>query len=227
MRRLPAAVLVDQDGTVVDTEPVWEKCESAILSDMGGVLTPQMRFRMVGGPLRRTIDVMNEAAARPRPAAELEAELVEAVARIIDVDGAPWMPQTEPFMKRVKGVGIPIGLVTSAWGRIARAVAAQAPAGGFDLVIAGDEVARPKPAPDAYLEAANRLGVAITECVIVEDSPTGIRAAVESGAHVVVIPNELAVEASPAYSRVNSLDELDEEALGRIMAGERIDTFRG
>ncbi|WP_022867755.1 HAD family hydrolase [Schaalia vaccimaxillae] len=224
MSQLPAAVLVDQDGTVVDTEPVWERCEGELLSSMGGVLTRQMRTQMVGGPLRTTVEVMLSAAPHPRPVDEVEAELVDAVANYIHEHGAPWMKETPAFISRVRSMGVPIGLVTSAWGRIARAVAAQAPSGGFDLVIAGDEVAQPKPAPDAYLEAARQLSVDIRNCVVVEDSPTGIRAGVASGAHVVVIPGEIAIPASPDYSRLSSLEELTEEALIRLTAGEIIDT---
>ncbi|MDC4233358.1 HAD family phosphatase [Actinomyces sp. B33] len=222
---LPAALLVDQDGTMVDTEPYWEESEAALLAELGGTLTPRMREQMIGGPLRRTIDVMLAAAARTRDPEQMEIDLVERVAAKIEASGPPWMPAAPDFIARTRSLGIPLALVTSAWARIARTVADGAPAGGFDLVVAGDEVDRPKPAPDAYLEAARRLGAPIGDCLVVEDSPTGIRAGLASGARVVVIPGVLPIGPSADYSRLTSLESLTATVLERLAAGERIDEF--
>lgn len=220
---LPKAILLDQDGTIIDSEPLWENAERAMTEALGGVLTAEMRQRMIGGPLRETIDLILEASGAERDPAELEDELVTEVAGLIGADGVPWMPGVPEFFARVGEAGVPLGLVTSSRRRICDVVVPAAPEPGFAKIVSGDDVARLKPAPDAYLEGARRFGVDIADCLVVEDSPTGIRAAVDSGAVVVVIPGVADVPASPDYSRLKSLDDLTLERIEALMAGERLD----
>lgn len=220
---LPAALLLDQDGTLIDSEPLWERAEAEMTRSLGGELSASMRERMIGGPLRTTIEVILEATGARRDPGELELELVTEVAGLVSAEGIPWMPGVPALFERMGAAGVPLGLVTSSWRLIADGVAAAAPAPGFTHVVTGEEIARPKPDPDAYLEGARRFGADIRDCVAVEDSPTGILAALASGARVVVVPGVLDVPASPRYSRIRSLDDLTVERLERLMAGERFD----
>ena len=219
---LPAAILVDQDGTMIDSEPIWERAERAMTESLGGVLTPEAREKMIGGPLRDTALLMLELSGADVDPADIENRLVAEVARLVGED-VPWMEAAPGFLARAGEMGVPVGLVTSSWRRITEVVAAAAPAPGFAAVVAGDDVARPKPAPDAYLEGARRFGAPIERCLIVEDSPTGIRAAVASGAVVAVVPGVVEVPLSEEDSRFASLDELTGEVVERLMAGERFD----
>ncbi len=220
---LPQARLLDQDGTLIDSEPLWEQAEAEMMHSLGGELTREMREKMIGGPLRTTIDIMLEATGANRDPQELEIQLVSEVARLVQSGGVPWMPGVHSLFDRMSAAGVPLGLVTSSWRLIADGVARAAPEPGFARIVTGEDIARPKPDPDAYVEAARLFGADIRRCVAVEDSPTGIRSALASGAIVVVIPGVVEVPASPAYSRLQCLDELSIEMLEALMAGERFD----
>ena len=220
---LPEALLLDQDGTLIDSEPLWEQAEAEMMRSLGGELTRDMREKMIGGPLRTTIDIILEATGANRDPQELEIQLVSEVARLVQSGGVPWMPGVHSLFDRMNAAGVPLGLVTSSWRQIADGVAQAAPEPGFARIVTGEDIARPKPEPDAYVKAARLFGADIRRCVAVEDSLTGIRSALASGAIVVVIPGVVDVPASPAYSRVTCLDDVSIELLEALMAGERFD----
>lgn len=223
MSALPEALLMDQDGTTVNTEPLWEASESALVTEMGGVLTPEVRRQMIGEPLEVTVRLMNSVAANPRDEALLREQLIERMATLIDEGGAPFFPGVAPLVARMRADGVPIAMVTATVRRIAGAVAAACPGGGFDLLVTGDDVSRAKPDPEPYLLAASRLGVDITRCLVVEDSVTGLTAASRAGAIPVAIPCEVPIPEDPRWSRVKALEDLDRDLVARLMAGERVD----
>lgn len=224
MTALPAALLVDQDGTLVDSEPVWEEAERDLTASLGGVLTADMRRGMVGAPLSVTVRAILGASGSRLPPEQVGEVLVERVADLLAARPVPWIRPVVDLMERCRRRGVRSALVTSSYSRIAEVVAPRIP-GGVDAVVAGDDVDRPKPAPDAYLEAARRLGVEIRDCLVLEDSPSGVEAGLACGARVVAIPNQLAIPARPGLSRLRSADDLDEEVLARIMAGRDVDTL--
>lgn len=220
----PAAVLFDQDGTVADTEPVWMASETAIVERHGGTWSHELGLQMVGNPLLVSARIMIEQAHLPMTPDEVVTELLELVRQSLQEHGVPWLPGIPELFGRLRGAGIPYALVTSSYWRVVEVVAELAPHGGFDAVVAGDDVARAKPAPDAYLLAAEKLGVNVHDCLVVEDSPSGITAGLASGAHVVGIPCVLPVDPRPGLSRLNSVSELDDAMVSRIMSGEVVDT---
>ncbi|WP_052450556.1 HAD family hydrolase [Actinomyces polynesiensis] len=221
---LPAAVLLDQDGTIVNTEPVWMAAETAIVEEHGGTWSHELGLQMVGNPLLVSASIMIEQAHLPMTPEEVVAELLEHVRRSLQEQGVPWLPGIPAFLGRLHDAGIPVALVTSSYRRVVEVVAARAPHGGFATVVAGDDVSEPKPAPEPYLVAARRLGVDIADCLVVEDSPSGITAGLAAGATVVGIPCVLPVEPRPGLNRVNSPDELDLATMRGMMAGEVVDT---
>lgn len=223
---LPQALLVDQDGTLVDSEPVWERAERDLTESLGGVLTAQMRRTMVGAPLSVTVEAILEASGARLPPEEVGEVLVGRVAEILRTSPVRWIQPVVDLMDRCRRTGARTALVTSSYRQIADVVAPRIP-GGVDLVVAGDDVARAKPAPDAFIEAARRLGVPLERCLVLEDSPSGVEAGLASGARVVAIPNQLEIPARTGLSRVASADELDAQTLGRIMSGEDVDTLSG
>jgi beta-phosphoglucomutase-like phosphatase (HAD superfamily) len=93
----------------------------------------------------------------------------------------------------VREAGVPAALVTMSIRRMAEAVAAAVPFDAFSLIVAGDEVAEPKPHPEPYLLAAARLGVDPAGCVAIEDSPPGLASAVAAGTRAVGVPNAVAL----------------------------------
>ncbi|WP_456817343.1 HAD family hydrolase [Cellulomonas sp. URHB0016] len=215
----PAAVLWDMDGTLIDTEPFWIAAEVELVEAHGGVWTHEDGLAMVGssmdvsaGVLRsRGVDLPDEAIA-----AFLNSRVGAGVAA-----GVPWQPGAERLLLDLQAAGVPMALVTSSFRVLAEPFARAARF--FDVVVAGDDVVRPKPDPEPYLRAAEALGVDVTVCVAVEDSRSGIASAVASGAHVVAVEVMQPVAPRPGLSRVASLEDLTLDDLARIAAGERLD----
>jgi HAD superfamily hydrolase (TIGR01509 family) len=127
---------------------------------------------------------------------------------LVDAEGVPLRPGAREWLGFVAGMGIPLGLATSSGPALVRERLGEL-VSIFDAVVTRADVARGKPHPDLYLEAAARLGVAPEECLAVEDSPTGARAALAAGMPVVVIPDLVPTPPDVAERLVGVLDSLD------------------
>lgn len=224
--QLPAAVLWDMDGTLVDTEPFWIAAETALLARYGAHWSHEQALQLVGSALpesgRILADHVERTTGTRLDAAAVVDELIEAV--ITQVSAAVvWRPGALELLRALGAAGVPCALVTMSYRTLAGTVAAMVP-GAFSVVVAGDEVERGKPAPDPYLRAAELLGVDPVSCVVVEDSPTGVASGEAAGAHVLACPHMVPIPAAPGRSRVASLAEVDVAALGRIAAGRPLDT---
>ena len=125
----------------------------------------------------------------------------------------PWRPGARDLLAKLRTEEIPCALVTMSWRRMAEAVLAELPRGSFAATIVGDEVRRGKPHPEPYLAAARALSVSPRDCVVLEDSPTGVRSATAAGCHVIVIPHIVDVPRSRGHRQVGSLTELSVDTL--------------
>ncbi|MCO0633152.1 HAD family phosphatase [Micrococcus yunnanensis] len=194
LRRLPRAVLWDMDGTLVDTEPLWNAVQRRLVVEHGGTWSEDLAASLVGRPL-------DEGARRLQ-----EAGLDLPVQRIIDltmdevvqgvVGGVPWRPGARELLVALAEAGVPGALVTMSHAPLARALAERAPAGTLDVVVSGDMVSRGKPNPEAYrlglqLLAERTPGLTAADCVAVEDSPVGVGSAVAAGLPTVGVPSVL------------------------------------
>ncbi|NAZ77976.1 HAD-IA family hydrolase, partial [Kineococcus sp. T13] len=188
---LPAAVLWDMDGTLVDTEPWFTEAVADLVAAGGGALSARDRDDLVGADLWATAAVAIRAGARAG-AAEVVEEVVAAVRHRLR-GGVPWRPGARELLHAVRAAGIPTALVTMSFRGIAEEVVRSAGPGAFDVVVTGDEVVRGKPDPEAYLRAADLLGVDVRRCVVVEDSPPGVAAGTAAGAAVVAVPGGAAL----------------------------------
>ena len=222
VRLLPAAVLWDMDGTLIDTEPFWIGAETDLVEAHGGVWTHEDGLSLVGNPMlvsagklqERGVDLSLEDIVD-----FLNRRVAEGVAA-----GIPWQPGAEQVLADLHDAGVPMALVTSSVRMLAEPFAAAA--GRFDVVVSGDEVARAKPDPEPYLTAARLLGVDVADCVAVEDSRAGIASALASGARAVAIEVMQPVAAQPGLTRIASLTDLTLPTLGRIVGGEVLDLRR-
>ena len=136
---------------------------------------------------------------------------MEVVERLLDgvitrvADQLPWRPGAPELLAECVAGGIPCVLVTMSWRRLADAVISSAPTGSFVASVTGDEVRHGKPDPEPYLTAAATLGVDPSECVAIEDSPTGVASALAAGCATLGVPHVVPVAAAPGLTLVDSL----------------------
>jgi HAD superfamily hydrolase (TIGR01509 family) len=205
--RRPAAVLWDLDGTLVDTEPYWIECEYELVEAHGGTWSDEHALAIVGADLRESARYIREHGQVDLPIDEIVNQLLDGViARVRR--SMPWRPGARDLLAQLRTEKIPCALVTMSWRRLADAIVAELPRGSFAAMIVGDEVRRGKPHPEPYLTAARALSVSPRECVVLEDSPTGVRSATAAGCHVIAIPHIVEVPPRRGLRRIDSLAEL-------------------
>jgi sugar-phosphatase len=181
------ALLLDMDGLMVDSEPLWFQVERDFARARGGEWTAELWTGCIGQGMAHTLRVMREAfgfAIDPeRDAAEIVASFIARVGELA------LKPGCEELVAAARDAGVPRAVASSSARRLVDATLARfALRDRFDAVVTGDCVARPKPAPDIFLEAAARLGVAPAACVVLEDSLAGVRAARAAGMRAIAVP---------------------------------------
>lgn len=219
--RLPAAVLWDMDGTLVDTEPLWHAAEVALTARSGLPFTLQDHAAMIGMPLINAGEVLRSRGVDLSPT-----EIVDRLVADVLADlrrEVPWQPGILDVLADLRQAGVPCAMVTMSYRPLAEAVAAGAPAGTFTTIVAGEEVTEGKPHPEAYLRAAAELGVDPGECVALEDSVPGVASAYASGARTIGIQHIVPVAPRPGLSRLDSTRRLSMDLIVRVANGETID----
>lgn len=202
------AVLLDMDGTLVDTEHFWWQAESSLLADLGHPLDDSHRAMVVGGPMTRVVDYLIDVTGVELTAAELSLGISQRFTELL-TSGVPLMPGAERLLAELSAQGVPTALVSASHRRDIDLVMLSLGAENFAFSVAGDEVTRTKPHPDPYLVAAARLGAEPARCVVVEDSPTGVRSAESAGCTVLAVPSVATIEEVPGRTVVASLEQVD------------------
>jgi HAD superfamily hydrolase (TIGR01509 family) len=183
----PAAVLFDNDGLTLDTEPIWTRAEEALFARYGSTFTLDHKRYLLGSSPAVSARKLEELLGRP--GAALGAELQELTIASF-ADGVAPMPGAVELIEALKEAGVPVGLVSNSTRRfVDAALEAAGLATTFDVTVVGDEVAAAKPAPDAYLAGAAALGADPARCVALEDSPTGLEAARAAGMRTIGVPS--------------------------------------
>ncbi|WP_348981078.1 HAD family hydrolase [Microcella alkalica] len=201
--RLPAAVLWDMDGTIVDTEPYWMRAETELIESFGGSWSADDGLQLVGSGLLDAAAIIREAGV-DLPLPEIVDRLTDRVMALIAQE-VPWRPGARELLGELRAAGVRTALVTMSLRRMALTVADALGSDAFDLVVAGDDVTRPKPHPEPYLTAAERLGVSIRDCIAIEDSEFGLVSAVASGAATIGVPCHVTLHAAPTHELWPSL----------------------
>jgi sugar-phosphatase len=181
------ALVLDMDGLMVDSEPLWFQVERDFARARGAEWTPELWAGCIGQGMAYTLRVMHEAfgfAIDPdRDTAEIVGSFVARVGELA------LKPGCAELVAAAREAGVPLAVASSSARRLVEATLARfGLRDRFDAVVTGDCVARPKPAPDIFLEAAARLGVAPAACVVLEDSLAGVRAARAAGMRVIAVP---------------------------------------
>jgi HAD superfamily hydrolase (TIGR01509 family) len=204
------AVLWDMDGTLVDSEKLWDVSLAALYEKLGGRLSPAVRASMVGSVAENTMRIVyTDLGLELDPAAMAESSrwLNDYTARLFE-RGLPWCEGAKELLDELAAERTPMALVTNTQRALTdRALKSIGPQ-YFSVTVCGDEVDNGKPAPDPYLRAAELLGVAPEKCLAVEDSVTGSAAAESAGCPVLVVPNDVEVPRGRGRRHVSSLAEL-------------------
>jgi HAD superfamily hydrolase (TIGR01509 family) len=212
---MPAAVLWDMDGTLVDTEPSWIAAEHALVARHGGSWSDEHAHAIVGTPLLVGAEYIRRHGGVDLPAEVVVEQLIDQV--VADVRRAVvWRPGARELLLELRAAHVPCALVTMSYARLADAVVSVLPAGTFAAVVTGDEVRHGKPHPESYLTAAARLGVPPGECVAIEDSPPGVLSARAAGAAVVAVPHVVPVPPGPGIVVLDTLEGLSAAGLAHI-----------
>jgi len=203
---LPAAVVFDNDGLLLDTESVWTRAEQDLFERRGLDFTAQHKHELVGTSAEIAGGILERRLDEPGRAAELIEELNELVVAELE-HGVEAMVGARDLLEALRQRGTPIGLVSnSPLAFVRRSLEIVGLDGHFDVVLSAHEVAAPKPAPDPYLEACHRLGVEPGPAVVaLEDSPTGVAAARAAGLTVIGVPSLDGIELEEAHEVAASL----------------------
>jgi HAD superfamily hydrolase (TIGR01509 family) len=201
-----AAVLFDMDGTLTDSEPVWDAALRELARWLGGSLSDQARRATVGTNVAVSVGIVHRDVGRPDadPVASGQKLVAEAAARF--ARGLVWQPGARELVDAVRAAGIPTALVTNTERALTRLALWPLVDELFDVSVCGDEVAHSKPAPDPYAKAIALLGVAPGSAVAIEDSPTGVASASAAGCVVLAVPGaEAQVPSGPGRTFADSL----------------------
>ena len=182
------AVVFDLDGVLLDSEQVWDEIREQLVRERGGRWHDGAQRDMMGMSSEEWSWYMHDELGLAGPPEQINAEVVR---RMQDryARELPLLPGAVDAVRRL-AERWPLGLATSSNRPVIETVLDAAGLRQFfAATVSSEEVARGKPAPDVYLEAARRLGVDPARCVAVEDSHNGIRSARAAGMRVIAIPN--------------------------------------
>lgn len=203
----PEAVLFDNDGLLLDTEAVWSRAEQELFALRDMEFTIDHKLSLVGSSAeiagRKLAGFLNE----PGREVELMDELNALVLAELE-GGVDAMVGARELIELLRAAGVPIALVSNSPREfILRSHEVARTGLPFESVVSGHEVPEAKPAPDPYLEACRQLGVDPGKRVIaLEDSPSGVTAAVAAGLFVIGIPSVPGVDLSHADLVADSLE---------------------
>lgn len=213
-------MLWDMDGTLVDSEKLWDISMHALYERLGAVLTPEVRESTVGGAAETVMRIVyDDVGLEPDPVAMAEsADWLHDYTGELFEQGLPWRPGAQRMLDGLAALAIPMALVTNTRRQLTERALNSIGRHYFSVSVCGDEVEHGKPAPDPYLRAAELLGVSAACCLAIEDSVTGAASADAAGCPVLVVPNDVEVPMGPRRRRAESLGVLGVDDLRAIHA---------
>ena len=223
-----SAILFDMDGTLIDSEPLWLEAEIEIMEELGCNWDQQDQINCLGGPIDKTENYMQDRSNNIKPFGYFTKKLDDVMEKKLSTK-LNLIPNALEIINDCKRSELKIALVTASSGRLMSAVLKRFPVGIFDTTVSYDDVKRSKPDPEPYLLAAKTLGVDITNCVVIEDSLTGVQSGLNAGAQVIGIPHLVKMPSNANLRVVESLSEINMDRLitwypflaSRISANDR------
>lgn len=182
-----AAVAFDCDGLLVETESCWTVAEAAMFARHGLEYTAELKARLIGTTIDFTVARMAEWFDQVGQEPALKAELTDSVAAVISAQAEP-MPGAVELVRALAG-RLPIAVVSNSARHLVELSLQRAGLTGvFAVIVAGEDVANGKPAPDLYLRACELMGVDPATALAFEDSLVGVNSAKAAGLRVVGVP---------------------------------------
>ncbi len=223
-----SAILFDMDGTLIDSEPLWLEAEIEIMEELGCNWDQQDQINCLGGPIDKTENYMQDRSNNIKPFGYFTKKLDDVMEKKLSTK-LNLIPNALEIINDCKRSELKIALVTASSGRLMSAVLKRFPVGIFDTTVSYDDVKRSKPDPEPYLLASKTLGVDITNCVVIEDSLTGVQSGLNAGAQVIGIPHLVKMPSNANLRVVESLSEINMDRLitwypflaSRISANDR------
>lgn len=215
------AVLWDMDGTLVDSEKLWDIGIQELYRRHGRELGAQVRAATIGGSSEVVMRIVYaDLGLEPDPAdmAQTSDWLHDYVGELFETD-LPWCAGAREMLDELCAAGVTMALVTNTRRGLTEKALNSIGRHYFTVTVCGDEVPAGKPSPDPYLRAATLLGVDAEHCLAIEDSVTGTAAAEAAGCAVLVIPNEIEVPTGPRRRHAESLAGLTVDRLRAVHAG--------
>ncbi len=184
-----AGVVFDNDGLLLDTEEAWTRAEVTLFERRGRVFTLEHKRSLIGSARVAAAMKLEAMLERDGEGEALMDELHELVMEEA-LAGVEARPGALELLARLSDAGVPVAVASNSQREFVQRTLGGAGLldGRFATVVCVEDVSRPKPAPDIYLEACWRLGAEPGECAALEDSLTGVRSAAAAGMYVVGVP---------------------------------------
>jgi HAD superfamily hydrolase (TIGR01509 family) len=201
------AVFFDMDGLMVDSEPEWLLSEKEVTEPFGYTWLDADQVACLGGPLTKVGQYMFEKCGHKESPEYFTQTLIDTqVARMRG--NTPTMPGAKELVRELQSQGVKTGLVSASPRNIVDAVLDNLGHELFPFSISSDDVQRTKPDPEGYLKAAEMSCSEISQCLIFEDSLTGMNAAIASGAYLIAVPHLVSMDESKRVRVIHSLEQL-------------------
>ena len=211
------AVFFDMDGLLVDSEPEWLLSEIEVTAPYGYTWLPEDQVACLGGPLTRVGQYMFDKCGQQQSPEYFTQTLIDTqVARMRG--NTPTMPGAISLLKELQSNGVKTALVSASPRIIVDAVLDNLGHDLFPFSISSDDVTNTKPNPECYVKAAQICGVEISNCLVFEDSLTGMNAAIASGAFLIGVPHLVSIQESEKVRVIKSLEQLSFAKLAELRA---------
>jgi HAD superfamily hydrolase (TIGR01509 family) len=201
------AVFFDMDGLMVDSEPQWFLSEKAVTAPFGYSWMEEDQLACLGGPLSKVGQYMFDKCGQQQSPQFFTQTLIDTQVARMRGD-TPIMPGAIELVRELQSNGIKTGLVSASPRNIVDAVLDNLGHEFFPFSISSDDVIETKPHPEGYLKAATITGSDISNCLIFEDSLTGMSAAIASGAYLIGVPHLVSIAESERVRVIKSLEQL-------------------
>ena len=208
----PKAVFFDMDGTLIDSEPLWFENEVKLMAQFDYAWTSDDQMKCIGGPIQKTGNYMSaKVNGQNNPQFFIES-LISMVSSDFE-KRITFMPGALELLKALSENGIKLALVSASPRQMLEATSRVLEGKYLELLISSDDVTEPKPNPECYLKATAFFGLDISQCLILEDSGTGVASGRASGAKVVAIPHLIEILGDEQVVVVKSLKGMSVEDL--------------